>query len=84
MLADVEDSEDIGMIERCDGASFLLEADQPISLSREGFGKDFQRHFASEPCVAGTHHFAHSTGAQRRDDFVGAEPCSGRQRHVSP
>ena len=83
MLADVEDGEDVGMIERGDGASFLLEANQAIAFEREGFGKDFQRDFAAEARIAGPRHFAHSTGAERRDDFVGAKLCGGRQRHVS-
>ena len=84
VLADVEYGKNIWMVERCDRAGFLFEADEAVAFACEGFGKDFQRHFASEPRVAGAHHFAHSTGAQWRDDFVGAEPCSGRQRHVSP
>ena len=83
VLADVEYGENIWMVERRDGAGFLFEADEPVAFAREGFRKDFYRDVASEPRVAGAHHFAHSTGAQWRDDFVGTELCSGRQRHFS-
>ena len=83
MLADVEYGENIWMVESRDSAGFLFEADEAVAFAREGFGKDFQRDFASEPRVTGAHHFAHSTGAQWGDDFVWTEPCSGRQRHLS-
>ena len=83
VLADVEYGENIWMVERRDSAGFLFEADEAVAFAREGFGKDFQRDFASEPRVAGAYHFAHAACAQWRDDFVWAELCSGRQRHVS-
>ena len=42
VLADVEYSENIWMVERRDSAGFLFEADEAVAFAREGFGKDFQ------------------------------------------
>ncbi len=39
--ADIEDCENVGMIERCGGAGFLLEALQAVRVGREGMRQNF-------------------------------------------
>src|SRR5438874_13640165 len=70
VFADVEQSENVGMIERCYGSGFLLEAVQPIAVARERFRKDFYRNLAAKASVARAIDFAHAARAQRRLNFV--------------
>src|SRR5215470_2545267 len=51
---------------------FTLEPDHAFGIFGEGFGQDFQRHIAPQPCVAGQVDLAHSAGAQRRSNFIRA------------
>ena len=48
------------------------------------FGKDFDRDGAVETRVARAVHFAHTSGADRREDLVGAEASRGRKGHLVP
>jgi hypothetical protein len=73
VLADVVDGEDVWMIQRSDGAGFLLEATQAIGVFRESFRQDFDRNVAAEARVLRAKHFAHSARANRRDNFVRTE-----------
>ena len=41
----------------------------------------FDRHLAIETRVPGEMHFAHATGPERGDDFVGTQPSTGTERH---
>src|SRR5947208_2434534 len=74
MNARVVNHENVGMIERRYGARFLFETLKAIAVSGELGGQDFDRHVAPQPRVAGAKDFTHSTGAERRQDLVGAEP----------
>jgi hypothetical protein len=85
LLPDVMDGKDIGMIERSNGARFLLKAMQPLAFSGERLRQNFHRNIAPLPDVAGAIHFAHPTSAQRRLNFIGKPdrctsllPCHGR------
>ena len=40
------------------------------------------RHGAIQPRVVGLPHLAHPTGAQWREDLIGAEYVAGGERHV--
>ena len=73
MGADVVDGEDVGVIERGDGARLLLEAAQPVRIGREPRGQDLDRDVAPEPRVAGAVHLAHPARADRGDD-LGRDP----------
>src|SRR5579863_7873556 len=64
-----------------DGARFLFEAAQAIGIVGEGSGKNFQRDVAAETRIVGAIDFAHTTRANKADDFVGAQLGVGRKRH---
>jgi hypothetical protein len=70
------------MIERGNGARFLLEAAETIGVMRERVGEDFEGDVASEASVAGAIDFTHPAGAERRDDFVRSEFGSRLQTHA--
>ena len=63
VLAEVMDAENIGMIERGDGAGFLLETAQAIGIGGEGGRKNFDGDIASETLIAGAVNLAHSASA---------------------
>ena len=81
VFADVMNGENVGMIQRRDGASFLLEASQTVNIFRKCFGEDFDGDVAAEARVLRAKHFAHSARANRRDNFVGPYFCAGKKRH---
>ena len=59
----------------------LLEAPQALGVGENAAGKDLDRHVAAEPRVPRPIHLAHASGADRREDLVGTELRSDRQRH---
>ena len=63
VLAEVVDAENVGMIERGDGAGFLLEAAQAVGIGGEGSGKNLDGDIASETLIAGAIDLAHSASA---------------------
>jgi hypothetical protein len=79
--ADVVDRDDVGVVERGDGARFLLEAPQAVGILGEGFGQDLDRDVAAQACVTGAVDDAHPPGAEDAEDFVGAQPRSRSQGH---
>src|SRR5437868_6668002 len=81
VFADVERSENVGMIERCYGPRLLLEAVQPIAIARERFGEDLYRNFAAKTSVQSAIDFAHAARAQRRLNFVGTQLRARGERH---
>ena len=64
------------MIQRRDRLGFLLEARGVASP------QPLDRHGAIQPRVVGLPHLAHPTGAQWREDLIGAEYVAGGERHV--
>ena len=65
------------MIQRRQGLGFAREAGQALGVLREQLRQDLDGHIAVQAAVAGAIHLAHAARAQRADDFVGAELCSG-------
>ena len=45
------------------------------------FGKNLDRDGSIQPRVSRSVHFPHSTGADRREDFMGTKQLSGLKRH---
>ena len=74
---------DARMIERGERSGFALEPGEPIVIAEEHLEHQLQGDLAPEPGVARAKHFAHPAGAERGDDLVLAEPCSGTDRHGS-
>jgi hypothetical protein len=74
---------DMGMIQRREHARFAIEPCVAVGFREPRFGEDFDRDIASEIRVARAIHFTHATGADERDDFVGAYPSARRELHAS-
>ncbi len=80
--AHVIDGRNVGMTQRGGRPGFLFEAGQPLRVGREERRQNLDGHLAPEPRVPGAIDLTHAAGAEWRDDFVGAEARSRRQRHV--
>ncbi len=82
MHANVVDGQDVGVVERACSTRFLLKPSQPVGISREGVGQDFDSDFAAQARVTGPIHLAHATRTQGRDDFIRPEFSAGRKPHL--
>ena len=77
------DGGDVWMIERREHFGFALEARQPLAVGGHCGRQHLDRDLTLQPSVERAIHLAHSAGAERRDDFIGPEPCSGGKWHAS-
>src|ERR1700722_16592460 len=84
VFADVVDGEDVWMVQRGDGAGFLLEAAEAVGVFRKSFREDFDGYVAAEAGVFCTEDFAHSASADWGDNFVGAEFSAAGECHRLP
>jgi len=64
-----------------DRARLAVEPPAELRIGGKGLGQDLDRDRAVEARVARTIHLTHSAGANRGDDLVRSEPCSGDQSH---
>ena len=62
-------------------SQFAVEAVAEVRIRREVRRQDLDRDGAIEPRVTRLVNLAHPTGADKREDLVGAEPDAGIQRH---
>jgi hypothetical protein len=62
-------------------ARFAIEALAQLRVRRERLRQNLDRDRAIESGIAGAVDFAHSTCADRRDDFVRSEPRASFERH---
>ena len=83
VFANVMNGENVGMIQRSNRASFLLEAPQAVGIFRKCFREDFDGDVAAEARVLRAKHFAHSARANRRDNFVGPYFCAAEEAPLS-
>jgi hypothetical protein len=65
VFLDGEDSDDVRVVQRSDGLGFPSEARQSIGVSREGSGKNLQRHITIQFRVARAVDLAHATSAEQ-------------------
>ena len=72
-VADVENGEDVGVVERPRRARFELEAGQSISVCGKGRGQNLNRHVAADPRVSSPIDLAHPTRADLVDDLIVGE-----------
>ena len=68
--ADVENGNDVGMVQRGDRSRLLLKSPQAIGIGGKGLLQNFQRHVAQQTRIVRAINFAHSAGADQRNDFV--------------
>src|SRR5262249_4681868 len=82
VLSYIVDCADVRIVQRGCGVYFSLEALHCGPFSGEVRTQNLDCHVSIEPCVNGTVHFAHSTGANERFNFVRAQADARRQeRH---
>ena len=79
--ADVVHRKNIGMVQRRGSAGFLLESMETIDVSGKRGGQHLDGDVAPEPRIVGAVDLSHSAAAQRRKDFVRAEPSAGCEGH---
>jgi len=76
---------DVRMVERGCGSCFLSKAAHPILIAREFGRQNLQRDFSIELHILRQIHFAHSTRADLRADFIAAQSsANGNQCAYSP
>src|SRR5262245_1056581 len=80
--AEVVDLTDVGMVQRGDCASFLVEPVHAIRVIRKRLGQDLDGNLAVQPGVARPVHFAHTTCTKRGGDLVGTESSTSLQGHI--
>ena len=80
--AEIVDGDDVGVIERGDGAGFALEAAAEIGGCAV-FAQNFDGDIAVEAGVAGAVDLAHAADPERGLDLVGAESGVRSERHRS-
>jgi hypothetical protein len=81
VVAVVEDRQDVRVRERSDCFRFALESQERRRAVDQARRQHFDRDVAIELGIARAIDLAHPAGADRRDDVVGAEAGSDRQRH---
>lgn len=78
-LFETVDCGDVRMIQRGQRPGFTLEAREPISVVRERFGQDLDRHIPIELRIAGAIHLPHAAFADLSGDVVDAEARAGSE-----
>ena len=85
MHSKLVDGENIRMVQSRRGAGLLLETAQAIGIARQRGRENLDSDIAPELRIARAIHFAHTSGAERCDDFISSELCPSLKRHlVSP
>src|SRR5579871_2487178 len=69
------------MIQDCHRPRFLLKPAQAPWILRERFGQDLDGHVTPQACIACAIHFAHSSRADERDNFIRPQLCASFERH---
>src|SRR5215472_14175748 len=81
MGANIVQHADMRMLELRDRPRLTLEPPLQLSVRVQIFGDDFYRDGSFQPRVPSAIHLSHSTGAQWRDDLVGAQSCPRGEGH---
>src|SRR5262249_29141301 len=81
--AEIVNGENVGMVEGAGGAGFLFEPQPPRGIGSYIVRQHLERDLAPQPGVARPVDFAHTSSADRRNDFIGTEPGSRGKGHAS-
>jgi hypothetical protein len=73
LAADVEQTADVGVVQRRDCPGFAVETEAPLRVRQQVVSQDLDRDRAMEACVDGAVHVAHATGANELTDLIRAE-----------
>ena len=80
-IAYIVNSDDIRMVECGSSTSLTQESLDRAAIAEVAFGKQLDRHRSSEPEIARAIDLTHAAGSEHGEDFILAEPCSGREGH---
>ena len=83
LVADIEDADDVRMVQRGGGLRLLTEAAPRAVVRLEAVAADLECDVAPKPRVTGEVHLAHPAGAERRQNFVGTDDRTGRERQLT-
>ena len=72
-VANLEQRDDVGVVQRGDSSGLTLEARAPVRVVADFTAQDFQRDIAAEARVGGAIDIAHSAGTQRRLNCIRTE-----------
>src|SRR5205085_6908036 len=81
IATEVMNRQNIGMRKRSHRPSLTFEARQRLRIVGETFGQYLDGHLTVQPGIARPVNFAHSARAERRQDFVRAEPSADGKSH---
>ena len=79
---DLVNGDDVRSVEQGEGLRLPDEPPPAMLVSESLGGRDLNRDVAAKPRVAGTIDLTHTASAQRRQDFVCAEPGPRCKWHV--
>jgi hypothetical protein len=77
----VEDGEDVGVVQGGDGLGLTLEATEAVGIGRDLGTEDLEGHLPLQAGIPGAVDLPHSSRPEGLEDLVGAEACSGGNRH---
>jgi hypothetical protein len=77
-VADVVQRADVGMVQRGDGLRLALEALANLLVAGQHRGNQLDGDIAIQARIARAMDLPHAAGAERAEDLVGSESCSGR------
>jgi hypothetical protein len=75
------DRDDVGVVQCCSGAGFLLEPAKSLGIVGKCRRQHLDGDFAAEARITGAVHLAHPAGTEQGDDFIWAKVGAGRERH---
>ena len=78
-LADLVNGQDVGMVQRGSGASFLLKSPHALSIASEESRQHFQRHLTKQMLVFSQVNLSHASGPKLFENLVAAD-CSAHER----
>ena len=81
MLARVVNDDDVRMVQRPGGASFLLETTEPVRIGRKRRRENLDGDVAAEAFVLGAIHLAHAAFPERGEHFIATETSACRKHH---
>ena len=84
VIADLVDRQDVGMIERRCGTSFVKKTAEAFRIATELTAQDFERHQPSERGIQRLVNLAHAAAAQQALNLIAADggPCTQRHRRL--
>src|SRR6185369_12587902 len=75
------DTGDMRMVQRGENLGFSAETAMPVRIGRDQLRQNFERHVTIELRVTRAIHLTHTAGANRGQNFVRSEACTGREGH---